>query len=135
MTPAPPPDGAPPAAAAAAAAGRRSAIVLRPAAAPPEEDANAYSTSLDSNARKLDALKKNPLVPAGAAATGLVLMAGLFAFKSGNAVLSQRLMRARIIAQGATLGVLAASVAGGVATKADAAEGDRAQQQQQQQST
>lgn len=101
---------------------RRSPIVLRaePAGAPPEEeDANAYSLSLDSNARKLDALKKNPLVPAGAIGTGMVLLAGLFAFKTGNAQLSQTLMRARVLAQGATLSVLAVSVAGGMATKAE----------------
>lgn len=84
------------------------------------EGANAYSQSLDSNARKMEALKKNPLVPAGAIATGMVLLAGLFAFKTGNPVLSQRLMRARVLAQGATLSVLAVSVAGNVvAGKAD----------------
>lgn len=113
-----------------APAPRRSAIVLRPEATPPpdlEEGANPYSVSLDSNARKLAALKKNPLVPAGAIGTGMVLLAGLFAFKTGNPALSQRLMRARIIAQGATLSVLAVSVAGGIATKAEeaVAEPDR----------
>lgn len=105
--------------------GRRSPIGLRadPSNAPEPEDANMYSTALDSNARKLDALKKNPLVPAGAIGTGMVLMAGLFAFKTGNPQLSQQLMRARVLAQGATLSVLAVSVAGGMAAKAE--EGER----------
>lgn len=62
----------------------------------------------------MNKLKKNPLVPLGAVATGIVLCAGLLAFRSGNSALSQKLMRARVFTQGATLGVLATSVAGGV---------------------
>eukprot|EP00177_Eucheuma_denticulatum_P006407 GFKZ01011691.1.p1 GENE.GFKZ01011691.1~~GFKZ01011691.1.p1 ORF type:complete len:119 (+),score=16.63 GFKZ01011691.1:179-535(+) len=98
----------------------RSAILIRPVegVAPPPEftDANQFSPPPPSDALKLDAIKKNPLVPIGAIGTGAVLLAGLFAFKSGNALLSQRLMRARVVAQGATLGVLAASVGGGMAS-------------------
>lgn len=55
-------------------------------------------------------LKKNPLVPAGAFVTAAVLFAGLYSFNRGNSLWSQRMMRARVVAQGATLGILAASV-------------------------
>lgn len=79
-------------------------------------DANPFSPPPQTDALKLDAIKKNPLVPIGALGTGAVLLAGLFAFKSGNVLLSQRLMRARVVAQGATLGLLAASVGGGMAS-------------------
>lgn len=78
-------------------------------------EANVYSPDQQVGpAYKLDKLKKNPLVPIGAIGTGMVLIAGLLAFRSGNSALSQKLMRARVFAQGATLGVLATSVAGGV---------------------
>jgi 4-amino-4-deoxy-L-arabinose transferase-like glycosyltransferase len=61
-------------------------------------------------AERREKLRKNPLVPAGALLTAAVLGGGLFAFNSGNSLWSQRLMRARILAQGATLGVLSLSV-------------------------
>lgn len=60
---------------------------------------------------KLSKITKNPLVPAGAIATAGVLVGGLLAFRNGNFRLSQQLMRARILAQGATLGILSLSVA------------------------
>lgn len=61
--------------------------------------------------RDLSALRRNPLVPAGAALTAGVLLRGLVAFHRGNARLSQRMMRLRVVAQGATLVALAASAA------------------------
>lgn len=60
---------------------------------------------------KFSKFSKNPLVPIGAVGTACILVAGLFSFKSGNTRLSQQLMRARVLAQGATLGVLSLSVA------------------------
>ncbi|KAK9803416.1 hypothetical protein WJX72_009664 [[Myrmecia] bisecta] len=53
--------------------------------------------------------KRNPLVLAGAAATAGVLLAGLGAFKSGNSALSQKMMRARVIMQFATIALMAGS--------------------------
>ena len=46
---------------------------------------------------------------AGALATAGVLMGGLVAFKKGNKALSQTMMRARIIAQGATVAIMLGS--------------------------
>lgn len=59
----------------------------------------------------VEAFRKNPLVLFGAFGTAAVLVGGLMAFRSGNSRLSQRLMRMRVVAQGATLTVLGASVA------------------------
>ena len=42
----------------------------------------------------------------GALLTGAVLGAGLLAFKQGNKQLSQSMMRARVIAQGATVALM-----------------------------
>ena len=42
----------------------------------------------------------------GAGITGAVLCAGFVAFKSGNANVSQHMMRARIFAQGATVALM-----------------------------
>ncbi|PXF44221.1 RING-H2 finger protein ATL48 [Gracilariopsis chorda] len=61
--------------------------------------------------RDLSQFRKNPLVAGGALFTGGVLLAGLLAFHRGNQRLSQSMMRLRVIAQGATLAALAASVA------------------------
>jgi hypothetical protein len=61
-------------------------------------------------AARREKLRKNPLVPAGALITAVVLGGGLFAFNRGNSIWSQRLMRARIVAQAATLGILSLSV-------------------------
>jgi hypothetical protein len=61
-------------------------------------------------AARREKLRKNPLVPAGALVTAVVLGGGLFAFNRGNAIWSQRLMRARIVAQAVTLGILSLSV-------------------------
>lgn len=59
---------------------------------------------------KVDKLRKNPLVPLGALGTAAILAGGLFSFRRGNAVWSQRMMQARIGAQGLTLAILAGSV-------------------------
>ncbi|KFM23903.1 RING-H2 finger protein ATL48 [Auxenochlorella protothecoides] len=56
---------------------------------------------------------KNPLVLIGCGVTAGVLFAGLVAFKKGNQGLSQKMMRARVIAQGATVALMVASSGGG----------------------
>lgn len=53
-----------------------------------------------------DKAKKDPLVPVGCAATLACLFGGLYAFSKGKAALSQKLMRARVVAQSATILVL-----------------------------
>lgn len=50
--------------------------------------------------------KRNPLVALGALATAGVLVVGLMAFKQGNSKLSQTMMRARVMAQGATVALM-----------------------------
>ncbi|KAJ8599264.1 hypothetical protein CTAYLR_006772, partial [Chrysophaeum taylorii] len=52
-----------------------------------------------------DKAEKDPLVPLGCAATLTCLCAGLYAFLKGHANLSQKLMRARVVAQAATVAV------------------------------
>jgi hypothetical protein len=52
---------------------------------------------------------RSPLVIVGAALTVGVLGAGLFAFKHGNQRVSQQLMRLRVLTQGATVAVMAAT--------------------------
>ncbi|KAL2936027.1 RING-H2 finger protein ATL48 [Bienertia sinuspersici] len=49
---------------------------------------------------------RNPLVPIGALMTAGVLTAGLISFRQGNSQLGQRLMRARVIVQGATVALM-----------------------------
>ena len=49
---------------------------------------------------------KSPFVLVGAGITGAVLCAGFVAFKSGNANVSQHMMRARIFAQAATVALM-----------------------------
>jgi Hypoxia induced protein conserved region len=51
----------------------------------------------------LGKLKSEPLVTAGCLGTACMLAGGLYAFKAGRSGTSQRWMRARVIAQGATL--------------------------------
>ncbi|TFJ87690.1 hypothetical protein NSK_001040 [Nannochloropsis salina CCMP1776] len=58
--------------------------------------------------RLWDKTKKDPLIPIGCTATLGCLGAGLYAFKSGEKHLSQRMMRARVLAQGFTIVVLMA---------------------------
>lgn len=71
----------------------------------------SFDVTYGSEGSKFEKFKKNPLVPIGAVTTAGILIAGLLSFRSGNTRLSQQLMRARVIAQGATLGVLSLSVA------------------------
>ncbi|CAN6195761.1 unnamed protein product, partial [Urochloa humidicola] len=52
---------------------------------------------------------KNPFVPIGALVTAGVLTAGLISFRYGNSRLGQKLMRARVVAQGATVALMIGS--------------------------
>ncbi|XP_062194538.1 RING-H2 finger protein ATL48-like [Phragmites australis] len=52
---------------------------------------------------------KNPFVPIGALVTAGVLTAGLISFRYGNSQLGQKLMRARVVAQGATVALMIGS--------------------------
>ena len=52
--------------------------------------------------------KSNPLVPIGCLVTIGVLVNGLFAMKNNNTAKSQRMMRYRVVAQGATVLALVA---------------------------
>ncbi|OWM90478.1 RING-H2 finger protein ATL48-like [Punica granatum] len=49
---------------------------------------------------------RNPLVPVGALMTAGVLTAGLISFRQGNSQLGQKLMRARVVVQGATVALM-----------------------------
>ncbi|KAK9278409.1 hypothetical protein L1049_027974 [Liquidambar formosana] len=49
---------------------------------------------------------RNPLVPIGALMTAGVLTAGLISFRRGNSQLGQKLMRARVVVQGATVALM-----------------------------
>ena len=53
--------------------------------------------------------KRSPLVLVGAATTAAVLFGGLVSFRSGNFNLSQKMMRYRVLAQGATVGLMVAT--------------------------
>jgi hypothetical protein len=55
---------------------------------------------------------RDPLVPVGCGATLACLLAGLYTFHTGQAALSQKMMRARVVAQGATIVVLAVGTFG-----------------------
>ena len=50
--------------------------------------------------------KADPFVPIGAMATVAMLTGGLYSFKMGQAALSQNFMRARVLAQAATVTVV-----------------------------
>lgn len=79
----------------------------------PLESASAEEEPLGDLTTKgpsLDKFSKNPWVPAGAILTAAVLAGGIAAFQRGNVIWSQRMMRARVAAQGATILILAASV-------------------------
>ncbi|KAI3981492.1 hypothetical protein MKX01_007419 [Papaver californicum] len=52
---------------------------------------------------------KNPFVPLGALITAGVLTAGLISFKKGNSEMGQKLMRARVVIQGATVALMVGS--------------------------
>ncbi|XP_024978311.1 RING-H2 finger protein ATL46-like [Cynara cardunculus var. scolymus] len=54
---------------------------------------------------------RNPFVPIGALITAGVLTAGLISFKKGNSELGQKLMRARVVAQGGTVALMVGTAA------------------------
>eukprot|EP00300_Choanocystis_sp_HF-7_P001753 c11408_g1_i2.p1 GENE.c11408_g1_i2~~c11408_g1_i2.p1 ORF type:complete len:104 (+),score=18.47 c11408_g1_i2:78-389(+) len=62
-----------------------------------------YARFYEHKSRALAPLKENPFVPIGALGTAVILFGGLKQFSSGNAARSQLYMRARVIAQGATV--------------------------------
>mmetsp|Transcript_31174 Transcript_31174/g.41243 ORF Transcript_31174/g.41243 Transcript_31174/m.41243 type:complete len:100 (+) Transcript_31174:73-372(+) len=66
--------------------------------------------------------KEEPLVPLGAMATLGFLGAGLWSFRNGKAALSQQMMRGRIIAQAATVGILMSGGMMGMGLKRQTAE-------------
>eukprot|EP00171_Calliarthron_tuberculosum_P019528 IDg19528t1 len=63
----------------------------------------SFDVRYPDDTRKLGMVHNNPLVPAGVALTAAVLFGGLFAFNRGSSMWSQRMMRARVLAQGATV--------------------------------
>ncbi|KAG6388863.1 hypothetical protein SASPL_150299 [Salvia splendens] len=65
-------------------------------------DVNAQIEELCMEKKRI----RNPLVPIGALMTAGVLTAGLISFRRGNSVLGQKLMRARVVVQGATVALM-----------------------------
>ncbi len=63
---------------------------------------------------------RNPWVLVGTGATALVLAGGFVAFKAGHARASQRMMRARVLTQGATVALMVATSGAGMFTMRDA---------------
>ncbi|KAG6499331.1 RING-H2 finger protein ATL48-like [Zingiber officinale] len=65
----------------------------------------------DADTEELFKSKKraNPFVPIGVLLTAGVLTAGIISFKRGNSELGQKLMRARVVAQGATVALMVGS--------------------------
>ena len=53
--------------------------------------------------------KRNPFVIVGAFATAGVLFAGIAAFRRGNQAMSQNMMKARVMCQGLTVGLMVAT--------------------------
>ena len=69
-----------------------------------QEDFYAEITRKQDHAEKMKrAIKSNPFVPIGALITVGILANGMFAMKNKNAAKSQRMMRYRVAAQGATV--------------------------------
>ncbi|KAK1859832.1 hypothetical protein I4F81_002426 [Pyropia yezoensis] len=111
---------APPPAPPVPAPRRRSAIVVHPPAPTSLEATestlptfampDAYDS--DDGAERLSRFRRNPAVLVGAGVTAGVLGAGLLAFNRGDSLWSQRLMRMRVVAQAATVGILIMSVQG-----------------------
>lgn len=60
----------------------------------------------------LDKCKEEPLVPAGALTTALVLCGGLYSFKVGDRKTGQLMMRLRIVAQFGTVAAMIGYAAG-----------------------
>ncbi len=81
----------------------------KPGEAPPP----LYKPDLIEPKKKLTFLQrcyKEPWVPIGCGATTLVLSVGLGAFVSGNKVLAQHMMRARVAFQGMTVVAMVVAV-------------------------
>ena len=82
---------------------------------PPGEPPPLYKPELIEPKKRLTLLQrcyKEPWVPIGAGTTVLVLSVGLGAFVSGNKVLAQHMMRARVAAQFATIGAMVVAAGG-----------------------
>ena len=74
-----------------------------------------YKPELIEPKKKLTLLQrcyKEPWVPIGAGTTCLVLSVGLGAFVQGNKVLAQQMMRARVLAQFATVAAMVVAAGG-----------------------
>ncbi|XP_077294971.1 HIG1 domain family member 1A, mitochondrial [Arctopsyche grandis] len=61
--------------------------------------------------------KENPFVPIGCIFTACVLTYGIYSFSKGRSKMSQKMMRLRIVAQGATLVALVGGVMMGAGQK------------------
>ena len=86
---------------------RSRSLGSRPSRTPPAHTASRdMSSALPEDILPQRRGTRNPIVLVGAALTGAVLCAGFVAFKSGNTGLSQHMMRARIVAQGATVALM-----------------------------
>eukprot|EP00168_Porphyra_purpurea_P008001 TRINITY_DN2004_c0_g1_i2.p3 TRINITY_DN2004_c0_g1~~TRINITY_DN2004_c0_g1_i2.p3 ORF type:complete len:158 (+),score=48.60 TRINITY_DN2004_c0_g1_i2:195-668(+) len=113
---------------------RRSTIVVH-VPPPMDLDEEAESTlptfampdsyDSDGGAQRLSRFRRNPAVLVGAGVTAGVLGAGLLAFNRGDSLWSQRLMRMRVVAQAATVGILLASVQGAKWLEGDSAPSPR----------
>ena len=84
---------------------------MQPHATEDDEEAVAETPLLPTARRRPRrvAAAAATLVLVGAASTAAVLFAGLMSFRSGNFNLSQKMMRYRVLAQGATVGVMVAT--------------------------
>lgn len=92
--------------------GRKTTRIMLRKAQEQVKDENAPSFEVSYGREKsMKEFRKNPLVPIGALTTAAILVGGLMSFRVGNIQLSQYMMRARVVAQGATLGILSLSVA------------------------
>ena len=72
-----------------------------------ENDYESYEPTILETESSLDKLKRKslaqPYVPLGVAVTVYILIQGLRAFRRGDQAQSQKLMRWRVFAQGATI--------------------------------
>ena len=83
--------------------------------APLGEPPPLYNPELIEPKKRLTLLQrcyKEPWVPIGCGTTVLVLSVGLSAFVSGNKVLAQNMMRARVAAQFATIAAMVVAAGG-----------------------
>ena len=97
------------------AKGHRATAVGDRAATMSGEPPPLYKPELIEPKKKLTLLQrcyKEPWVPIGCGTTTLVLSIGLGAFVSGNKVLAQNMMRARVAAQFATIAAMVVAAGG-----------------------